>query len=195
MNQKPNHKARLSRAIRNNLPLDSAFSLFKKSKLITLAVFVVAPFYPSLASMGVESVARGYYDESTIIAEEYQNPDLETSVSTSGLVSLDAKEQIQSGGLVNADQTQTPEEPTEEPTESTQPEQPKTEDKPTTPKDQKLQIYTVKEYDNIVKIAKKYKMSPEVILWKNNIKMSDTLKVGQKLTIPAQDGRIHTIKR
>lgn len=190
MNQIPNHKARLSRAIRNNLPLDSAVSLFKKSKIITLTMLVISPLYPSLASIGVQSVARGYYDESSIISEEYEYPDLETTVATSGLVSLDAKEQLRDDIP--------PEPPQEIPADMPENTDDTQEDIPEVPaiempSDTKLQIYTVQENDNIIKIAKKYDIDAEVILWKNNVDMDDMLEVGQKLIIPDESGVIHTI--
>ncbi len=201
MSKQLNHKARLSRAMRNNLPLESAFSLFRKSKFITIAMLVVTPFYPTLASLGVDSVARGYYDESSIIlVEEDDSENIESTIAATGLVSLDAPEKMKSD---DEDQEEPefvpaatpPEKPAQSNSQETLKDEENKEPAPKTPTDTKLQVYTVKEYDSIDKIAEKYKIDMNVILWQNNIKLSDTLTVGQKIKIPAKSGIIFTIKK
>lgn len=57
-----------------------------------------------------------------------------------------------------------------------------------------IKTYTVVEYDDIIKIGKKYNLDPEVILWSNNLSMNDTLKVGQVLRIPPVSGLVHILQ-
>lgn len=57
-----------------------------------------------------------------------------------------------------------------------------------------IKTYTVVEYDDIIKIGKKYNLDPEVILWSNNLSMNDTLKVGQVLRIPPVAGLVHVLQ-
>lgn len=55
--------------------------------------------------------------------------------------------------------------------------------------------YEVVEGDTISVIAQKFDISPETVLWANNLGERDTIKPGQKLKILPVTGVIHTVKK
>lgn len=174
----PNHKARLSRAMRNNLPTYSAFQTFKRSHWFILAGIIIFPLYPSLAVLGSPYEAPSDYDQSSILFEYIDSRGAsDAQVSQNGIVRVDMDDIHYSGD------TDEPQQPTAEPI----PQAPVPESG--------VRTYRVVEHDNIIKIAKKYNIDAEVILWMNNVDMSDTLVVGQELTIPSVSGVIHTLQR
>lgn len=172
MSSTPNYKARLSRANRNNVPVQSAADSFKKIKLFTLFLIIIFPIYPSLAAIGSDAVTQvGDYDESSIVAAFTDTEGLEY-ISENGLVTVDTDSQSGSESSEDAD--------------AAGPAQPIPESN--------VKTYTVVEYDDIIKIGKKYNIAPEVILWSNNLSMNDTLTVGQTLKIPPVSGVVHVLK-
>ncbi len=56
-------------------------------------------------------------------------------------------------------------------------------------------IHTVEAKESVETIARLYDVRPDTIRYANNLKPSDTLKPGQKLTILPVDGILHTVKR
>lgn len=170
MSSLPNYKARVQRANRNNVPVQSAFQSFGKIKWFTLFLVIIFPIYPSLAAIGNTSVtAVGDYDESSIIAA-YTDSDTVDYVSENGMVTVNQK--------VTDPSTKKPTEQTSTPT----------------PTAESVKTYTVAENDDVIKISKKYNIAPEVILWSNNLSMGDTLKVGQILKIPPVSGVVHVLE-
>lgn len=55
-------------------------------------------------------------------------------------------------------------------------------------------VYTVEEGDTIASIAAKFDISSNTILWANGLSSSNTLKVGDHLTILPVTGVLHTVK-
>jgi len=175
VSQLPNYKARLARAVRNNVPTQSAFETFRRFRWFTLFLIILFPIYPSLAAIGQASETQtGDYDASSILFQYVDTRGTESYISETGLVLVDLDSA--SGG--------------------------KSEDMPlaasgatATIPESNIETYTVVEYDDIIKIAKKYNTDPDVILWANSLSMSDTLRVGQTLVIPPVSGIIHTVGR
>ena len=63
-----NTRARLARAARNNVPLQTATETFRRFKWFTLVLIVLFPIYPSLSLIVSDASAHGAdYDESSII--------------------------------------------------------------------------------------------------------------------------------
>lgn len=175
MSSKPNYKARVNRANRNNVPVYSVFESFKKIKFFALFLIIIFPIYPSLAAIGNASVtAIGDYNESSILASFFDTEGL-SYISDTGLVTGD-EINSNSGVTTNSEEFES---------DNSNQEIPKSD----------IRTYTVVEYDDIIKISKKYDISAEVILWSNNLSMNDTLKVGQVLKIPAKSGIVHILKR
>ena len=70
-----------------------------------------------------------------------------------------------------------------------------TSDVPTKPRTQfKIHNYTVQEGDSYDKIAEKYGISGDTILWVNDLNPDSTLKVGQNLRIPPVSGVVYTVR-
>lgn len=86
-----NTRARLSRALRNNLKTYSAWETFRKFQWFTLAIIVILPIYPSLSVLGTDyEVSAGDYDESTIITAYGGDTDRNGSyIGSNGLISTD----------------------------------------------------------------------------------------------------------
>lgn len=85
-----NTRARLQRAIRNQVPLQSAKETFKKFKWFTVLVIILFPVYPSFSLIGSDVTAHGAdYDESSIITA-YSDDSLGDAnlFSENGLISL-----------------------------------------------------------------------------------------------------------
>lgn len=141
--------------------MQSALAVFRKFKWFTLFLVILSPIYPSLAAIG-ETNQYGVVsvDDSSIIASFTDDQSLDY-IGENGMVTVDPD--AHSG-------SEDPETPVEE------------------PHDPNVKIYTVVEYDDIIKISKKYNVAAEVILWSNNLSMDDTLLVGQKLRIPQMNG-------
>lgn len=172
MSSKINYKARLNRANRNNVPVYSVFESFKKIKFFALFLIIIFPIYPSLAAIGTQNeTTYGQYDENSIMFSFVDSENLEY-ISESGLVIAESN----SGSDVSEETTNI---------QNLSQEIPKSD----------IRTYKVVEYDDIIKISKKYWISPEVILWSNNLSMNDTLKVGQILRIPEKSGVVHTLKK
>jgi hypothetical protein len=86
-----NTRARLARAARNNVPLQSATETFRKFKWFTLCVALLLPIYPSLSLLGSDATAHGAdYDDTSIITA-YSDDSMGDSsyFSENGLISLD----------------------------------------------------------------------------------------------------------
>ena len=63
-----NTRARLARAARNNVPLQTATETFQRFRWFTLVLVILFPVYPSLSLIGSDASAHGAdYDESSII--------------------------------------------------------------------------------------------------------------------------------
>lgn len=174
----PNHKARLSRAVRNNLPTYSAFQTFKRSQWFIIAGVILFPIYPSLAALGNPYAAPTDYDQSSILFEYTDSRGANSGqVSHNGIVKVDMDDIYYSG---DTDEVVTPPDAQAEKEEVPE---------------SNVRTYTVVEHDDIIKISKQYNIDPEVILWMNNIDMNGTLIEGQELTIPSVSGVIHTMKK
>jgi hypothetical protein len=86
-----NTRARLARAARNNVPLQSATETFRRFKWFTLIVAIIFPIYPSLSLIGSDATAHGAdYDDSSIITA-YSDDSMGDSsyFSENGLIALD----------------------------------------------------------------------------------------------------------
>lgn len=176
-----NTRARLERAARNNVPLQSATETFRKFKWFTLAVAILFPIYPSLSLIGSDATAHGAdYDESSIITA-YSDDSLGDSgyFSENGLIALDGtlsenpvRETINSstgaeiGSVEQADHKRSPE----------------------------IMRYTIKAGDTLAKISDRYNVSIDAIRWANDIAL-DTLKVGTVIKVPPTSGVIHIVKK
>lgn len=134
------------------------------------------PIYPSLSVWGQVSDTRAEdYDPSSIIFSYIDTGNLSQSyMSDTGLIRVDM-DTVSGSMIANT-----------EPLEDA-----KLSDAP--PPASTVKMYTVVEYDDIMKIATKHNVDYEVILWMNDIALSDTLKVGQQIRIPALSGVIHTL--
>lgn len=173
MSSTPNYKARINRALRNNVRVPSVAESFRKIKWFTVFLVVIFPIYPSLAAItGAVSVTDvGSYDESTILASFTDTEGLDY-ISEDGLVTV--KTDSLSGAEDEAESSENL--------------------KKTPVPQSNVKTYTVVEYDDVIKIGKKFNMEPEVILWSNNLSMSDTLRVGQVLKIPPVSGLVHILQ-
>lgn len=56
-------------------------------------------------------------------------------------------------------------------------------------------IYTVREGDTIRKIADRYRISPDTIVWVNKLAQNVSIQPGQELVILPVDGVVHTVTR
>lgn len=178
MSQLPNYQARLARALRNNLSPESSVSVFHRFKWFTLAVAILIPIYPSLAALGqISEIQAGDYDPSSILFEYIDTGDLSPGyISDTGLVRVDLD--TISGSHIAEPPPVEDAKPSDEPIPAST-----------------MRMYTVVEHDDIMKIAKNYQIDYEVILWMNDISLSDNLKEGQQLRIPSISGVIHTLRR
>lgn len=63
-----NARARLERAQRNNVKIESASETFRRFKWFYIGMAILLPVYPSLAFLGTDTNAHASdYDDSTII--------------------------------------------------------------------------------------------------------------------------------
>ena len=60
---------------------------------------------------------------------------------------------------------------------------------------QPIQKYAVQRGDTLVRLAKKFNLKIETILWANNIAVTAQLHPGDTLIIPAQNGSVYEVKR
>ncbi len=63
------------------------------------------------------------------------------------------------------------------------------------PKNSSISVYVVREGDTLSGIAKLFKVSPNTILWANDLQRGSALKVGQTLTVLPVTGLKYTIKK
>ena len=63
------------------------------------------------------------------------------------------------------------------------------------PKDATISIHIVREGDTIASIAKLFEVTPNTILWANDLPKSTKLKVGQRLTILPVTGVKYVVKK
>src|SRR3989344_994500 len=63
------------------------------------------------------------------------------------------------------------------------------------PKNSKISVYTVREGDTLSGIAKLYNVSPNTILWANDLPRGSALQIGQVLTILPVTGIKYTVKK
>ena len=63
------------------------------------------------------------------------------------------------------------------------------------PKNAKISVYVVREGDTLNGIAKLFKVSPNTILWANDMPRGSVLQVGQKLVILPVTGVKYTVKK
>lgn len=167
-----NTRARLERALRNNQKIYSSWEMFRKFKWFTLAIAVIMPVYPSLSVLGYNYEAMaGDYDESTIITA-YEGDDQGDGglvLSENGMLSTD----FDTVASIDV---------------------PKQLD---TPKEVKkpLNEYVVTKGDTIGKIAKKYGISEEALLWANDMSIGDAITAGEKLRIPPVSGVVHIVQK
>jgi LysM repeat protein len=176
-----NTRARLARAARNNVPLQTATETFRKFKWFTLVLIVLFPLYPSLSLIGSDVSAHGAdYDESSIITA-YSDDSLGDAsyFSANGLVAV-GKESPAADLPILAPSTEG--------------------DTLTTPakaeKKRAPQIvrYTVKTGDTLAKISNAYNVSIDAIRWANDVSL-DTLKPGMIIKVPPTSGVIHIVKK
>lgn len=57
-----------------------------------------------------------------------------------------------------------------------------------------IQRYAVQRGDTLARIAKKFSLKIETVLWANNLVANSVLRPGDTLTIPSVDGIIYTVK-
>ncbi len=170
----------MSRAIRNNVPTETALDTFKRFKVFTLGLMFIFPIYPSLAAIGqISETQAGDYDASSIIFEYTDSEGVNTGkVGDNGIVKVDMD--TNSGNSVETPKMSEDVDPAEK-------------EEPVPVSD--VKTYTVVENDDIFKIAEKNKVDPEIVLWTNNITLDGTLTVGQVLKLPSVTGVIHTLAR
>lgn len=72
--------------------------------------------------------------------------------------------------------------------------QPQSQEQKTEPDKKPVQKYAVQRGDTLARIAKKFGIKTETILWANNISEKTTLRQGDVLTVPAVDGVLYTVK-
>ncbi len=57
-----------------------------------------------------------------------------------------------------------------------------------------IMVYTVQQGDVLSLIARDFSVSTNSLIWANNLKNADSIKLGQELKIPPVSGIIHTVK-
>lgn len=137
-----NTRARLERAIRNNQKIYSAWETFRKFKWFTLGIVLLLPIYPTLSVLGsdYETAAASDYDESTIItAYTGDEGDSVSYISENGMISTDFDTSVS-----------VPQ---------------KVQEKKSKPSNG----YVITKGDTIEKIATKYNISTDAILWANDM--------------------------
>lgn len=178
-----NTRARLARAARNNVPLQTATETFRKFKWFTLVLIFLFPLYPSLSLIGSDASAHGAdYDESSIITA-YSDDSLGDAsyFSENWLIALGQATQTETNNLPILTET------TEGDTLTT----PAKAEKKRAPQ---IVRYTVKQGDTLAKISSAYNVSIDAIRWANDISL-DTLKPGMIIKVPPTSGVVHIVKK
>lgn len=176
-----NTRARLERAARNNVPLQSATETFRRFKWFTLVVAIIFPIYPSLSLIGSDATAHGAdYDEASIITA-YSDDSLGDSsyFSENGLIALDGTLSENPVRETIASSTGAEIESVEQADHKRSPE---------------IMRYTIKAGDTLAKISDKYNVSIDAIRWANDVSL-DTLKPGLVIKVPPTSGVIHIVKK
>lgn len=127
------------------------------------------PIYPSLSVLGSNYEAlAGDYDESTIITAYGGDTDKDGSfISANGMIRTDFDTSTQIAKVVK-------EEKWEENTE-------------------RAKSHVVQAGDTLSKIASRYGISVETVMWANDMSAGDTLSPGSTLRIPPVSGVVHTV--
>lgn len=162
-----NTRARLERALRNNQKIYSAWETFRKFKWFTLGIVFLLPIYPTLSVLGsdYEASAASDYDESTIItAYTGDEGDSVSYISENGMISTDFDTSVS-----------VPQKAQEK-------------------KAKASNTYVVAKGDSIEKIAAKYNISTDAILWANDMEQGDDLIAGSTLRIPPVSGVVYTVE-
>lgn len=177
MSPLPNIRARLLRASRNNVQIQSASDTFRRFKWFTLGLAILFPVYPSFFLIGTDASAHGSdYDDSTIItaySDDTGNPD--SPLGESGLVSVHAGK---TGALI----AQT------EGTDTTDNGSVAFQRAPT------ILRYVVKAGDTLAKLSDRYDVSIDAIRWANDGDLT-TLKPGMIIKIPPVSGVVHIVAK
>ncbi len=176
-----NTRARLQRAIRNQVPLQSATETFRTFKWFTLIVVVLLPIYPSFSLIGSDVTAHGAdYDESSIITAYSDDSLGDASIfSEDGLIALGKDTPVRvdtQSDDVAAEQVITT---------------PALAEKKRAPQ---IVRYTVETGDTLAKIWAKYNVSVDAIRWANDISL-DTLRPGMVIKVPPTSGVVHIVKK
>lgn len=180
MSPLPNIRARLSRASRNNVQIQSATDTFRRFKWFSLGLAILFPIYPSLSLIGSDASAHGSdYDDSSIITA-YSDDSLggpDSLLGETGLVSLSNIKN--SGETIDGDA---------EDKDMLEPQNPE-------PKKSTAIIrYTVQAGDTLAKLSDRYDVSIDAIRWANDVDLS-TLKPGMTIKIPPTSGVVHMIAK
>lgn len=171
-----NLRARLERANRNNHKAYSAWETFRKFKWFTLGMVILMPIYPSLSVIGTGYSAAADYDESTIITAYSDTEEAPAYIAESGFIStdFDVTTPLESDAPVK----------TEKNTDASA---------PIAKKSPSSEKYSVVAGDTIAKIAARYGVSTDTILWANDLSASDTLSVGMTLKVPPVSGIVYKV--
>ena len=178
-----NTRARLARAARNNVPLQTATETFRRFKWFTLVLIVLFPIYPSLSLIGSDASAHGAdYDESSIITAYSDDAFWDASVfSDNGLIVVWQTNSLRGQTLPTTTDTMTGD-------VLTTPEQA---EKKRTPQ---IIRYTIVAGDTLGKISERYNVSMDAIRWANDVSL-DPLKPGMIIKVPPTSGVVHTVKK
>ena len=175
-----NTRARLARAVRNNVPFSSAKETFQKFKWFTLGVVILLPVYPSLSLIGSDVSAHGAdYDESSIITAYSDDSLGDTSYfSPSGLIAIEESTATNANRSPLAVDT------------GAELVTPEAADKKRSPQ---ILRYIIQTGDTLAKLSDRYDVSIDAIRWANDTSL-DTLKPGMVIKIPPTSGVVHTVK-
>lgn len=175
-----NTRARLDRAARNNVPLQTITETFIKFKWFTLFVVVILPLYPSLSLIGTDASAHGAdYDESSIITAysddslgdaAYFAPNWFIVLQQPSSWAVNTLAHTGSGDMIttpaNADKKRAPQ----------------------------IIRYTVQSGDTLARLSQAYNVSIDAIRWANDISL-DILKPWMIIKIPPTSWVIHIVKK
>jgi LysM repeat protein len=155
-----NTRARLERAQRNNVKIQSASDTFHRFKWFSLGLALLLPIYPSLSVIGTDVSAHASdYDDSTIITA-YSEVGEGGYISNNGLISSDfTSSPPVTAGVITAS-----------PSEDIAHEDRNVRKSPT------IVQYTVQAGDTLAKISDRYDVSIDAISWANDLSLTETLK-------------------
>ncbi len=149
-----NTRARLNRALRNNQKIYSSWETFRKFRWFTLAVVMIMPIYPSLSALGSGYDLQTGDYDESTIITAYNGDDIEGNAY------------VGDNGMIRTDfDTSTP--VVEKENAATN-----------------ANNHVVQPGETVQKIAARYGVSPETILWANDLSSNDDLTAGMSLTIP-----------